>query len=108
MQSHALQQLVYTQSSIQREMGPQSSVLMCMSSLQGQEPPGLQEEEAALLLVACSGKMAMLAVMLPKLLANGHRVLIFSQLKGVLTLLEVCCAWQMPLLHDNAPMCHWK
>lgn len=60
----------------------------CLSA-QGQEPPGLQDEEAARLLVACSGKMAMLAAMLPRLLSDGHRVLIFSQLKGVLTLLEV-------------------
>jgi hypothetical protein len=33
--------------------------------------------------------MAMLAAMLPRLLSDGHRVLIFSQLKGMLTLLEV-------------------
>ena len=31
----------------------------------------------------------MLAAMLPRLLSDGRRVLIFSQLKGVLTLLEV-------------------
>ena len=60
---------------------------------QGQEPAGLLEEEAARLLVASSGKMAMLAAMLPALLAGGHRILIFSQLKGVLTLLE-------DMLHD--------
>lgn len=60
---------------------------------EGQEPPGLPDDEAARLLVACSGKMAMLAAMLPRLLAGGHRVLIFSQLKGVLTLLE-------DMLHD--------
>ena len=60
---------------------------------QGQEPPGLPDDEAARLLVACSGKMAMLAAMLPRLLAGGHRVLIFSQLTGVLTLLE-------DMLHD--------
>lgn len=64
----------------------------CLSS-QGQEPPGLPDNEAVRLLVACSGKMAMLAAMLPRLLAGGHRVLIFAQLKGVLTLLE-------DMLHD--------
>lgn len=37
--------------------------------------------------------MAMLAAMLPRLLAGGHRVLVFAQLKGVLTLLE-------DMLHD--------
>ena len=79
------------------------SVPQC--SAQGQEPPGLQDEEAARLLVACSGKMAMLAAMLPRLLADGHRVLIFSQLKGVLTLLEVGAAAAHTLALANPPVC---
>jgi hypothetical protein len=74
--------------------------------MQGQEPPGLQDEEAARLLVACSGKMAMLAAMLPRLLSDGHRVLIFSQLKGVLTLLEVnMLGKQQTLALMPAPIC---
>jgi SNF2 family DNA or RNA helicase len=36
-----------------------------------------------------SGKMVLLDKLLPKLHADGHRVLIFSQMKKVLDILEV-------------------
>ena len=44
--------------------------------------------EAHRLLVASSGKLSVLQQLLPPLLAAGHRVLIFSQSKEMLTLLE--------------------
>lgn len=45
----------------------------------------LTEKESADLLVAASGKLTVLAQMLPRLIANGHRVLIFCQFKDVRT-----------------------
>lgn len=41
---------------------------------------------------ASSAKIAALGSFLPKLLAEGHKVLIFSQLMAVLTVLQVACA----------------
>jgi superfamily II DNA or RNA helicase len=49
-------------------------------------PPGQVE-----LLVSASGKMVLLAKLLPKLKADGHKVLIFSQFKMVLNLLQDLC-----------------
>lgn len=43
-------------------------------------------------LVACSGKMVLLDKLLPKLKADGHRVLIFSQMVMALDLLEQYCS----------------
>ncbi|KAK9808854.1 hypothetical protein WJX72_005149 [[Myrmecia] bisecta] len=54
----------------------------------GQEPKGLSEQEALRMLIAASGKLAMLQRMLPRLITEGHRILIFCQLKDTLTLLE--------------------
>lgn len=47
------------------------------------EMQDLTEKESADLLVAASGKLTVLAQMLPRLIANGHRVLIFCQFKDV-------------------------
>jgi SNF2 family DNA or RNA helicase len=41
---------------------------------------------------AASAKVAALGAFLPALLAGGHKVLIFSQLMAVLTVLQVACA----------------
>ena len=43
------------------------------------------------LLISASGKMVLLAKLLPKLKADGHKVLIFSQFKLVLNLLQDLC-----------------
>ena len=43
------------------------------------------------LLVSASGKMVLLAKLLPKLKTDGHKVLIFSQFKMVLNLLQDLC-----------------
>ena len=51
-----------------------------------QQPPGPVE-----LLVSASGKMVLLAKLLPKLKTDGHKVLIFSQFKMVLNLLQDLC-----------------
>ncbi|EKE38751.1 hypothetical protein ENUP19_0038G0006 [Entamoeba nuttalli] len=59
--------------------------------------PGVEEKEIAnpddpesfaQELIKSSGKMVLLDKLLPKLNADGHKVLIFSQLKGVLDILE--------------------
>ncbi len=39
-------------------------------------------------LIQCSGKMVLCSKLLPMLMKDGHRVLIFSQFKMVLDLLE--------------------
>ena len=52
------------------------------------EPKSLSEAEGVRAFVEASGKLKMLASMLPKLKAAGHRVLIFSQFKLVLDILE--------------------
>jgi chromodomain-helicase-DNA-binding protein 7 len=44
------------------------------------------------MLVSASGKMLLLSKLLPKLRAEGHKVLIFSQFKLVLDLLQDMCA----------------
>ncbi len=44
--------------------------------------------ELAALFISCSGKFVLLDKLLPKLQAEGHRVLIFSQMTEVLNLLE--------------------
>jgi len=46
---------------------------------------------AAELLISASGKMVLLSKLLPKLKAEGHKVLIFSQFKLVLDLLQDMC-----------------
>jgi len=51
-----------------------------------QPPPSYAE-----MLVSASGKMLLLSKLLPKLRAEGHKVLIFSQFKLVLDLLEELC-----------------
>jgi superfamily II DNA or RNA helicase len=42
-------------------------------------------------LVACSGKMVLLSKFFPKLKKEGHKVLVFSQMKRMLDLLEEFC-----------------
>ena len=53
-----------------------------------QEPEGLDEEEAWRLMVAASGKMSVLQQLLPRLLAGGDRILLFSQSTEMLDILE--------------------
>ncbi len=43
------------------------------------EPPSLSNKEAHRQLVEASAKLRFLQMMLPKLRARGHRVLLFSQ-----------------------------
>jgi len=53
--------------------------------------PGAPADPVALFweqLIKSSGKMVLISKLLPKLLANGHKVLIFSQMVRVLDLLE--------------------
>lgn len=52
------------------------------------EPTDLDDEASKKAYIEASGKLQLLAKMLPKLKANGHRVLIFSQFKLVLDILE--------------------
>lgn len=52
------------------------------------EPSDATDEEAHRNLVEASGKLVFLQKFLPKLKANGHRVLIFSQFKIFLDILE--------------------
>jgi SNF2 family DNA or RNA helicase len=40
-------------------------------------------------MVACSGKLVLLDKLLPRLQRDGHRVLIFSQFRIMLDILEV-------------------
>ena len=54
--------------------------------------PPLPPPSASELLIAASGKMVLLGKLLPKLKADGHKVLIFSQFKLVLNLLQDMCA----------------
>ena len=53
--------------------------------------PPLPVPTSAELLIAASGKMVLLNKLLPKLKADGHKVLIFSQFKLVLDLLQDMC-----------------
>jgi len=62
--------------------------------------PGVEEqmthgasspEESLKMLVAASGKLVLVDKLLPKLQSGGHRVLIFSQMKMILDLLEYYC-----------------
>ena len=53
--------------------------------------PPLPMPTQAELLIAASGKMVLLNKLLPKLKADGHKVLIFSQFKLVLDLLQDMC-----------------
>jgi hypothetical protein len=55
-------------------------------------------------MVACSGKLVLLDKLLPRLQRDGHRVLIFSQFRIMLDILEVsastdCCMHTVQLLH---------
>ena len=52
------------------------------------EYEGKSEEERLRVLINCSGKLTLCDKLLPRLQAEGHRVLIFSQMKLVLNLLE--------------------
>jgi len=52
---------------------------------------GETEEAVAKRLVQASGKLTLLDKMLPKLRAQGHRVLIFSQMTRVLDILQDYC-----------------
>jgi adenosinetriphosphatase len=52
------------------------------------EPTDVPPEEELKLLMEASGKMILLDKMLPKLKADGHRVLIFSQMTKMLDILE--------------------
>lgn len=52
------------------------------------EPQGLDEKDTLKTLTEASAKLKLLAIMLPKLKANGHRVLIFSQFTTMLDILE--------------------
>jgi SNF2 family DNA or RNA helicase len=55
------------------------------------ETAGLKTREERLkLLVDSSGKLVLLHKLLPKLKAEGHKVLIFSQMTRLLDLLEEC------------------
>lgn len=45
------------------------------------EPKGLSEKETHEKLVSASAKLVMLQMLLPKLKARGHRVLLFSQVR---------------------------
>jgi superfamily II DNA or RNA helicase len=64
---------------------------------------GAEERETSLLrtfddrmktLVSSSGKMVLIDKLLPKLQAEGHKVLIFSQMTRMLDLLELYCKWR--------------
>ncbi|TPX60906.1 hypothetical protein PhCBS80983_g01424 [Powellomyces hirtus] len=57
-------------------------------SLQDVEPTGLSDEESHKRLIGASGKLTLLHKMLPKLKSGGHRILIFSQFKLTLDILE--------------------
>lgn len=46
------------------------------------------KDERLRLLISSSGKLVLIDKLLPKLRASGHKVLIFSQMKMVLDLLE--------------------
>jgi chromodomain-helicase-DNA-binding protein 4 len=52
------------------------------------EPTDLDEDAGRKAYIEASGKLQLLAKLLPKLKARGHRVLIFSQFKLVLDILE--------------------
>ncbi|KAM0792856.1 hypothetical protein ACM66B_002620 [Microbotryomycetes sp. NB124-2] len=52
------------------------------------EPTDVTPQQAQANLTEASAKLVLLSSMLPKLKANGHRVLIFTQFKYMLTLLE--------------------
>jgi SNF2 family DNA or RNA helicase len=52
------------------------------------EPSDLDESAAHQALVDACGKLQLLQIMLPKLKERGHRVLIFSQFKIALDILE--------------------
>lgn len=56
--------------------------------IENAEPTWLEEEVWEKAFVEASGKLMLLAKMLPKLKEDGHRVLIFSQFKLVLDILE--------------------
>ncbi|KAI8825795.1 SNF2 family N-terminal domain-containing protein, partial [Fimicolochytrium jonesii] len=56
--------------------------------LQDVEPEGLSTEETLKHMIAASGKLALLHKMLAKLNAQGHRILIFSQFKMNLDILD--------------------
>ena len=59
-----------------------------MEGAEEKEYEGKSEEERLRVLINCSGKLTLCDKLLPRLQAEGHRVLIFSQMKLVLNLLE--------------------
>ena len=62
-----------------------------LENVESKEVPGLEATDYKAYinaLVRASGKTVLIDKLLPKLKADGHKVLIFSQLKGVLNLLE--------------------
>ncbi|KAJ1951925.1 hypothetical protein EC988_003832, partial [Linderina pennispora] len=57
-------------------------------NIQGVEPQFSTEEETQANLINSCGKLSLLHVLLTELKQRGHRVLIFAQFKGTLTILE--------------------
>jgi SNF2 family DNA or RNA helicase len=59
------------------------SFFLLLQGVEARETAGLPTREArAEALVAASGKMVLLDKLLPKLQAEGHRVLLFSQVRS--------------------------
>lgn len=64
-------------------------ILQLGSDVEQRETAGLKTREERLkLLIDSSGKLVLLHKLLPKLKAEGHKVLIFSQMTKLLDLLE--------------------
>jgi chromodomain-helicase-DNA-binding protein 7 len=57
-------------------------------------PQNIVDEEYFRITIQASGKLVLLDKLLPKLKADGHRVLIFSQMKRVLDILEEYCRFR--------------
>jgi chromodomain-helicase-DNA-binding protein 4 len=53
------------------------------------EPKGLSDDEAHGKLIDASAKLLLLRIMLPKLKARGHRVLLFSQVVSFANVVDV-------------------
>ena len=62
----------------------------CLQPQEYKDNPQLAEE-AWRLMVAASGKLTLLQQLLPRLLSEGHRVLVFSQSVEVHQQLPPCC-----------------
>uniref|UniRef100_A0A914GUG5 Chromodomain-helicase-DNA-binding protein 7 n=1 Tax=Globodera rostochiensis TaxID=31243 RepID=A0A914GUG5_GLORO len=59
-----------------------------LSEVKQSHPDKMEEEIQAMALISSSGKLVLIDKLLPKLHADGHKVLIFSQMVRVLDLLE--------------------